>query len=177
MRRLVLDLLGYSHIVRAELKVAPVNVEAVLSTVMLNLQLAIESSGARITFDSLPTIAMDETQLIQLLQNLISNAIKYAGDNPPRIHISANQAGPDWVFSVRDQGIGLDMGYADQIFQIFKRLHGQKHPGTGVGLAVCKKIVERRGGNIWVESAPASGATFFFRIPADLKREPTPEGL
>jgi chemotaxis family two-component system sensor kinase Cph1 len=131
----------------------------------MNLQLAIESTGARITFDALPTIHMDETQLIQLLQNLISNAIKYRRSVPPEIHISAREAGPEWIFSMRDNGIGIDMKYADQIFAVFKRLHGRDYPGTGVGLAVCKKIVERRGGRIWVESVLGEGSTFYFAIP------------
>ncbi len=165
MRHLLLDLLGYSQVVRADLKLAPVDVAAVLSSALLNLQLAIQSSDARITFDPLPTVYMDETQFLQLLQNLIGNAIKYRSADPPRIHISAREAGPEWVFSVRDNGLGIDMQYADQIFSVFKRLHGHDYPGTGVGLAICKKIVERRGGRIWVESVPNSGSTFHFTVP------------
>jgi two-component system CheB/CheR fusion protein len=170
MRHLVLDLLGYSHVVRADLKLAPVSVGAALSGALMNLQLAIRSSDARITFDSLPTVYMDETQLVQLLQNLISNAIKYRNAEPPRIHISAREAGPEWVFSVRDNGAGIDMKYADQIFTVFKRLHGSDLPGTGVGLAICKKIMERRGGRIWVESELGKGSTFYFTVPNSTKQ-------
>jgi two-component system, chemotaxis family, CheB/CheR fusion protein len=171
MRQLVLDLLGYSQAAHAELRLAPVNAEAVLSTVLMNLQLAIQSTDARITFDPLPTIYMDGTQLTQLLQNLISNALKYRGEQPPQIHISAREEGGEWVFSVQDNGLGLDMRYAEQIFGIFKRLHGRKYPGTGIGLAVCKKIVERRGGRIWIESKPGEGSTFFFTLPINPKQD------
>jgi two-component system, chemotaxis family, CheB/CheR fusion protein len=165
MRHLVLDLLGYSQVVRSDIKVVPVNVEAALATVLLNLQMAVQSSNARITFDSLPLVYMDEVQLIQLLQNLVSNGIKYAGPEPPRIHISAREAGPEWIFSVQDNGLGLDMKYANQIFAVFKRLHGRDYPGTGIGLAICKRIIDRRGGRIWVESAVGKGSTFYFAIP------------
>jgi PAS domain S-box-containing protein len=171
MRQLVLDLLGYSQAVRAELKLAPVNVEAVLSTVLMNLQLAIQSTDARITFDPLPTVYLDGSQLTQLLQNLISNALKYRSAQPPQVHISAREEGPEWVFSVQDNGLGIDMRYAEQIFGVFKRLHGRKYPGTGIGLAVCRKIVERRGGRIWVESKPGEGSTFFFTIPKNSRQE------
>ncbi|HEY4360015.1 MAG TPA: chemotaxis protein CheB [Bryobacteraceae bacterium] len=165
MRQLVLDLLGYSHVVRADLHITRVSPEAALSVALMNLQMAIQASDARITFDHLPVVEMDETQLVQLLQNLISNSIKYRGPEPPQIHISAREAGPDWAFSVRDNGIGIDMKYADQIFAVFKRLHGGALPGSGVGLAICKKILERRGGRIWVESESGHGSTFHFTIP------------
>jgi light-regulated signal transduction histidine kinase (bacteriophytochrome) len=131
----------------------------------MNLQLAIESTHAVITFDSLPVVYADEPQMIRLLQNLIGNSIKYHGGEPPRIHISARQAGPEWVFSVKDNGIGIDPKYADQIFTVFKRLHGREYPGTGIGLAVCKRIVERHGGRIWVESKLSQGATFYVVLP------------
>jgi two-component system CheB/CheR fusion protein len=165
MRQLVLDLLGYSHVVRADLRIAPVSMEAALSVALLNLQMAIQTSDAAITFDHLPVVEMDETQLVQLLQNLISNSIKYRSAQRPEIHISAREAGPDWVFSVRDNGIGIDMKQADLIFAVFKRLHGNDVPGTGVGLAICKKILDRRGGRIWVESELGHGSTFYFTIP------------
>jgi light-regulated signal transduction histidine kinase (bacteriophytochrome) len=151
-------------VVRSDIKVVPVNVEAALATVLLNLQMAVQSSNARITFDSLPLVYMDEVQLIQLLQNLVSNGIKYAGPEP-RIHISAREAGPEWIFSVQDNGLGIDMKYANQIFAVFKRLHGRDYPGTGIGLAICKRIIDRRGGRIWVESAVGKGSTFYFAIP------------
>jgi light-regulated signal transduction histidine kinase (bacteriophytochrome) len=134
----------------------------------LNLQLALRSSDARITFDHLPIIEVDQTQFVQLLQNLITNSIKYRGAEPPRIHLSAREAGPEWVFSLKDNGIGIDRRYADHIFAVFKRLHGREYPGTGIGLAICKRIVERHNGRIWVESEPGKGSTFYFTVP---KRE------
>ena len=107
----------------------------------------------------------DEKQLAQLFQNLLSNALKFGGAQPPQIHISAKQADGDWVFSVRDHGIGIDPQYAERIFVIFQRLHTrEEYPGTGIGLAICKKIVERHGGRIWVESERGKGATFYFTM-------------
>jgi two-component system CheB/CheR fusion protein len=170
MRQLVLDLMGFSQVARAEMNFNEVSVEAALSTVLLNLQMAVQSSQARITFDHLPVIHGDEVQLLRLLQNLISNSIKYRSVEPPRVHLSVREAGPEWVFSVKDNGIGMEMKYADQIFTVFKRLHGREYPGTGIGLAVCKRIVERHGGRIWVESKPDDGATFYFTLPRRMKR-------
>ena len=171
MRQLVLDLLGFSQVARAEMNRSEVSVEAALSTVLLNLQMAIQSSRARITFDPLPAVYADETQVIRLLQNLIANSIKYRGEDVPAIHLSAQQAGDEWIFSVQDNGIGIDMRYADHIFSVFKRLHGREYPGTGIGLAICKRIVERHGGRIWVESKPAKGSTFHFTLPQAVKHK------
>jgi len=165
MRQLVLDLLGFAQVARSEMNRSEVSVEAALSSVLLNLQLAIESSQARISFDHLPVVFADGTQLAQLLQNLISNAIKYRGQAAPRIHLSAREAGPEWVFSIQDNGIGIDMKHAEHIFTVFKRLHGSKYPGTGVGLAICKRIIDRHNGRIWVESEPGAGSTFYFTLP------------
>jgi two-component system, chemotaxis family, CheB/CheR fusion protein len=170
MKQLVLDLMGFSQVARSEMNFSEVSVEGVLSTVLLNLQMAIQSSHARITFDHLPVVYADEIQMHRLLQNLISNAIKYQREEAPQIHLSVREAGSEWVFSVQDNGIGMEMKYADHIFTVFKRLHGREYPGTGIGLAICKRIVERHGGRIWVESQPNAGATFYFTLPRRMKR-------
>jgi two-component system, chemotaxis family, CheB/CheR fusion protein len=137
---------------------------AVLAKALLNLQAAIEESGAAITAGPLPTVVAEEVTLIQLFQNLISNSIKYRGDRTPSIHVSAEREGASWVFAVTDNGIGIDPQDAGRVFGMFKRLHGSEIPGTGIGLALCKKIVERQGGRIWVESETGQGATFKFTI-------------
>jgi signal transduction histidine kinase len=119
-----------------------------------------------VTYDPLPKVMADPLQLSQVLQNLISNAIKFHGDEKPHIYISAEQKGKEWVFSVSDNGIGIPAEHSERIFEIFQRLHNKKeYPGTGIGLATCKKIVERHGGRIWVKSEPGKGSTFYFTIP------------
>jgi chemotaxis family two-component system sensor kinase Cph1 len=129
-------------------------------------EIALKESGAIITHDDLPTVMADSSQLIRLLQNLISNAIKFRSQETPRIHISAKQKEDEWVFSFKDNGIGIEPKFSDQIFVMFQRLHTrQEYPGTGIGLATCKKIIERHGGRIWVESEFGKGSTFFFSIP------------
>jgi light-regulated signal transduction histidine kinase (bacteriophytochrome) len=141
--------------------------EDALQQALRNLSLTIQESAAIVTHDALPTIVMDETQLVQVFQNLIGNAIKYRGAEPPRVHLSAIRSGGDeWIFSVRDNGMGMEDKYFQRIFVLFQRLHGrQEFAGTGIGLAVCKKIVDRLGGRIWVESQPMRGSTFFFALP------------
>jgi light-regulated signal transduction histidine kinase (bacteriophytochrome) len=137
--------------------------------VLDSLQASVAAEHATVTFDPLPTVLGDATQLGQLLQNLVANAIKYRGKQPPRIHVSAAERPHEWLFSVRDNGIGIAPEYFERIFIIFQRLHTiEEYGGTGIGLAICKKIVERHGGRIWVESKPGEGTTFFFTIP---KRE------
>jgi chemotaxis family two-component system sensor kinase Cph1 len=135
---------------------------------MRNLQPTIASAQATLDRDPLPTLTVDATQAMQLFQNLIGNALKFHGDQPPRIHVGARREGQRWVFWVRDNGIGIDPRYFDRIFQIFQRLHTRRHyAGTGIGLAICKKIVERHGGAIWVQSQPEQGSTFYFSIPIE----------
>jgi signal transduction histidine kinase len=168
MDMLLGDLLTYSqHLGAKPASLQPVNAEAVLMGVLMNLQALIKETGAVVTHDPLPAeVASDFAQLSQLLQNLVSNAIKYRKpDAPPQIHISCHESNDEWTFSVRDNGLGIDPEYKEQIFGIFKRLHGREYPGTGMGLAICKKIVERHGGRIWVESARDQGSTFYFTIP------------
>ncbi|MCX6621670.1 MAG: ATP-binding protein, partial [Acidobacteria bacterium] len=137
----------------------------VVSNVLFNLQAAIAQSGAIVTSDPLPTLVAEEVMLVQLFQNLISNSIKYRGEEAPRIHVSAERDAGGWLFSVRDNGIGIDPQDTDRVFGMFKRLHGSDIPGTGIGLALCKKVVERQGGRIWVESEAGRGATFRFTVP------------
>jgi PAS domain S-box-containing protein len=166
MQQLINDLLTYSRVGTRGREFEPTDCEIILGQVLKNLQVAIEEKQAIITHDPLPVIMADNVQLGQLFQNLIGNAIKFQGTEPPRIHVSASLIGNAWVFSVCDNGIGIAPEYAERIFVIFQRLHTQeKYPGTGIGLALCKKIVERHGGHIWVESEPGKGATFYFTVP------------
>ena len=165
MDLLLNDLLAYSHQVKAQDSFAAVDAEAVLMGVLMNLDTAIKSSAAEITHDPLPEVYSDFGQLTQVFQNLISNSIKYRSEATPRIHVSCAESEDDWTFSVEDNGIGIDARYHEQIFGIFKRLHGREFPGTGIGLALVKRIIERHGGRIWVESEPGKGATFRFTIP------------
>jgi light-regulated signal transduction histidine kinase (bacteriophytochrome) len=167
MRKLINDLLTYSRVGTQGKGLFPTDSEAVLAQSVNNLKVTIEENGALVTHDPLPTVTADSSQLEQLLQNLIGNAIKFRGSEPPRIHLSASRNGKGWVFSVRDNGIGIAPEYSKRIFIIFQRLHSrQEYPGTGIGLAICKKIVERHGGHIWVESDAGKGATFRFTLPA-----------
>ena len=165
MQRLIQDLLAYSRVNTAGRQFEPTAMETVLKAALNNLTNAVKESQAVITHDPLPAVMGDDKQLAQLFQNLLSNAVKFGGAQPPRIHISAKQTDGEWLFSVRDHGIGLDPQYVDRIFVIFQRLHTRaEYPGTGIGLAICKKIVERHGGRIWVESELGKGATFYFTL-------------
>ncbi len=166
MQALIGDLLAYSRVSRPGLKADPIAAGDVVTHALKNLQVAITESGVRITHDPLPPIRGNQTQLAQLFQNLIGNAIKFRGERPPEIHIGVTRRADAVEFSVRDNGIGFDPKYAPKVFVIFHRLHARgKYPGTGIGLSICKKIVEQHGGRIWVESAPGVGTTFFFTIP------------
>jgi signal transduction histidine kinase len=166
MDMLLSDLLTYSQHVGSKAPIfQQVSAEAVLTGVLMNLNASIRETGATVTHDPLPTdITSDFAQLSQVFQNLVSNAIKYRGPEKPKIHIGVKETDDEWIFSVTDNGLGIEDAYKDQIFGIFKRLHGREFPGTGMGLAICKKIVERHGGRIWVESEPPNGSTFAFSI-------------
>jgi len=167
MRRLINDLLEYSRVGTQGKALEPTNCEALFDEAVANLATAIEQNGAVVTRDHLQTVMADASQLTQLFQNLIGNAIKFHGEEPPRVHVSAERSGKEWVFSVEDNGIGIDSNYYNRIFVIFQRLHSRsEYPGTGIGLAICRKIVERHGGRIWVDSELGKGATFYFTIPA-----------
>jgi light-regulated signal transduction histidine kinase (bacteriophytochrome) len=167
MQRLIQDLLEYSRAGTNGKAVREISSENALKAAVRNLQAVVEESGAIVTHDSLPAITTNDAQLIQVFQNLVGNAIKYHGPEAPRVHVSAGKnGGREWVFSVQDNGLGIDRQYFDRIFVLFQRLHGREEfSGTGIGLAICKKIVERQGGRIWVESQPERGSTFHFALP------------
>ncbi|WP_035992723.1 ATP-binding protein [Leptolyngbya sp. KIOST-1] len=168
MRTLINDLLTYSRVGTQGRTLKLTNSTEAVEQAIANLKLTIEESGASVVYDGLPSIRADPTQLTQLFQNLIGNGIKFRSAAPPHIEIKASQQGEVWLFAVQDNGIGLDPQYADQIFVIFQRLNNRiNYPGTGIGLAVCKKIVERHGGKIWVQSKPNQGSTFYFTIPPE----------
>jgi PAS domain S-box-containing protein len=165
MQALISDLLTYSRVDRQEKSFNLTNLDEILGQVLLNLKLAIVDSGAVITHDPLPVMMGDEIQLGQLLQNLIGNAIKFRGEKPPRIHVSSKQNANGWQISVQDNGIGISPEHRERVFLIFQRLHTTaEYPGTGIGLAVCKKIVEGHGGRIWIESPPEGGSTISFTL-------------
>ena len=166
MQRLIEDLLCYSRVGTRGKPFEPTDCNAVFEQTLVNLQAAIAESGAEITRTDLPTLPADGSQLEQLFQNLLSNAIKFRHKSPPRIRVAAEIEGDQWVFSIADNGIGIEPRFAERIFAIFQRLHTRReYPGTGIGLAICKKIVERHGGRIWMRSSPGQGTTFYFTLP------------
>ncbi|HYW19338.1 MAG TPA: GAF domain-containing protein [Nodularia sp. (in: cyanobacteria)] len=176
MQSLINDLLNYSRVTSRGQPIVEVDFETIFERAIANLKFTIEESGAIITHDPLPVVMADPSQLTQVLQNLIGNAIKFQGESPLKIHLGAMKAEQteeqlptppnEWLFSVSDNGIGIESQYTERIFVIFQRLHGRsKYPGTGIGLAICKKIIERHGGRIWVESKPSQGSIFYFTIP------------
>ncbi|MBN1430694.1 MAG: GHKL domain-containing protein [Anaerolineae bacterium] len=167
MKRMINDLLAYSRVTSVGQPLELTNCEDVLADALANLEIAIKEGNALITHDPLPTVMGNRTQLTAIFQNLIGNAIKFRGQQQPCIHVSADHKENEWLFSVRDNGIGIDPEHWEKIFAIFGRLHSQdKYPGSGIGLAICKKVVEHHGGRIWVESQPGHGTTFFFTISA-----------
>jgi light-regulated signal transduction histidine kinase (bacteriophytochrome) len=166
MRELLADLLAYAEVgAKTDAPVQIVDLNVVLEKVKQNLRASLDDTGALVTSDPLPTICAWEAHFVPLFQNLIGNAIKYRRDEPPRIHISARQVDGALRFAVADNGIGIAPDYHQKIFVPFKRLHGKNTPGTGIGLAICQRVVERYGGRIWVESAVGQGATFSFTAP------------
>jgi PAS domain S-box-containing protein len=167
MTGLVDSLLAYSRVLNDEkVRWAPVSLQSIVEWATMNLHTAIAESQASITSDEMPTLTADRALLVQLFQNLISNAIKYRNPaEPPQVHVSAQRTGNEWIVAVRDNGIGIEQKYAERIFGVFKRLHGKEIPGTGIGLAIAKRIVERHRGRIWVKSQPGEGSTFYIALP------------
>ena len=167
MQHLIEDLLAFSRVGTRGAPLVPTELPAVLRATLDTLHAALEESGAKVTADDMPTVVADAGQVAQLLTNLIGNALKFRGAEAPRVHVGAERIDRMWSISVRDNGIGIAPEYFDRIFVIFQRLHSrEEYAGTGVGLAICKKIVERHGGRIWVESTPGQGARFTFTLPS-----------
>jgi light-regulated signal transduction histidine kinase (bacteriophytochrome) len=177
MQRLIRDLLEYSRVRTSPLESRVADAAAAFDTAVANLKTSIDSADAVVTRSALPEVAADSTLLVQLLQNLIGNALKFRKPNErPTVTVSATAREREWVFSVGDNGIGLEPQFAERIFVIFKRLHGRDaYPGTGIGLAICKKIVERHSGRIWVESELGKGSVFYFSLPrnASARKDPS----
>jgi hypothetical protein len=166
MQALIDGLLDYSRVAESRGPTGRADCEAALSLALGNLRLAIEESGAVVTRDPLPTVLGDQLQLAQVFQNLIDNAVKFRGREPPSIHIGAHHGDTEVTFRVCDNGIGIEPAHAERIFLMFQRLHPRSaYPGTGIGLALSKKIIEQSGGRMWVESRLGAGATFFFTLP------------
>lgn len=167
MQALIEGLLAYSRVGRHGNPIVATDSQAAFDQALANLEAAIAECDAVITHGPLPIVPADGVQLVQLFQNLIGNAVKYRGDRQPEVHVAALRREKDWLFSVRDNGIGIEPKYTNRIFVIFQRLHTRsEYPGTGIGLSLCKRIVEHHGGHIWVESEPGVGSTFFFTLPA-----------
>ena len=166
MQALIKDLLAYSRVGAKSKEFAPVNCEHIFNCTISSLKAAIDECNSIVTHDALPVVMANETQLEEVFMNLIGNAIKYNRAAKPWVHVSAAQRGNEWLFSVRDNGIGIAPKYCDRIFVIFQRLHGKtEYPGTGIGLAICKKVIENHGGRIWVESEQGKGSAFYFTLP------------
>ncbi|MCL4855260.1 MAG: hybrid sensor histidine kinase/response regulator, partial [Bryobacteraceae bacterium] len=165
MQNLLRAMRQYWQAVEEPENLKPTDSSRALEEALKNLEPMIQLSGAVVTHDALPEVFCNTSWMTQLFQNLIGNAIKYRSDAAPRIHVSADRIGAEWLFSVTDNGIGIESQYLTRIFGIFKRLHGNKFPGEGIGLALCSKIVERCGGRIWAESEQGRGSTFKFTLP------------
>ena len=177
MQRLINDLLAFSRVGRANVTFQPVDLATVLEQALRQLAAALEDSGAEVTHEPLPVVAGDFGLLVQLFQNLIGNAVKFRGEQAPRVHIGCRTQGERVELSCTDNGIGIEPQYADRIFVIFQRLHAKEaYDGTGIGLALCKKIVEHHGGRIWLDTPSGTGTSFRFTLPAMMSSEPVPPG-
>jgi signal transduction histidine kinase len=176
MQTLVQDLLALSRVGTRGKDLELVRLAETVDRAVANLEFAIQENGALVSYDELPEVMADSLQMMQLFQNLIGNGIKFKGAEPPRVHISAARNGKEWTVSVRDNGIGFEPQYAERIFAVFQRLHSRdEYQGNGIGLAICRKIVERHQGRIWAESTPGSGTAFYFTMPADGVPEARPK--
>lgn len=174
MQKLVQDLLAFSRVGRQGMALQSTDCNAVLQASLRNLEAAIQEGGATVTHDQLPVVIADSTQLVQVFQNLLGNALKFRGADPPMIHVSVEPKANEWMFSVADNGIGIATEDAESVFVIFRRLHTrEEYPGSGIGLSICKKIIEQHGGRIWVESEPGHGSTFKFTLPVIATRRRT----
>jgi PAS domain S-box-containing protein len=173
MQALIMDLLAYSRVGTHSHPFTAIDCNEIMKDVLANLTVAISESGANVTHEPLPTVTADDSQLSQVFQNLIGNALKFRAEGrTPEVRVTVRRDGADWIFGVADNGIGIEPQYYERVFRVFQRLHTRaRYPGTGIGLAICKKIVERHGGRIWIESQPDRGTTFFFTLP---ERTPTP---
>jgi len=167
MQQLINDLLAYSRVGTRGRPFGPTNMEDAFQTAKSNLKVAMEEGGGEVTCNPLPTVTADEGQMIQVFQNLIGNALKFRRGDPPKVHVSAEQKEGEWVFAVRDNGIGIEAQYLPRIFAVFQRLHRDEYPGTGMGLAIADRIVRRHGGKMWAASRPGKGSTFYFTIPME----------
>jgi light-regulated signal transduction histidine kinase (bacteriophytochrome) len=177
MQRLIEDLLTYSRVGTSDYELEPVDCDALVDDTLAGMRATIGDTGAIVTHEGLPTVQGDESQLRQLFQNLISNGIKFVKDDTPRIEVSAEREGRAWRFSIADNGIGIDPQHADRIFAVFKRLHSREaYAGSGIGLSICKRIVERHHGRIWVEPNDGGGSRFCFTIPDSEAAESTTAG-
>ena len=166
MQDLINDLLSYSRVTTKAKEPKPTDCHVIMKRVLASLKTAIDDAKVQLRFGTLPVLLADHTQLVQLFQNLIGNAIKFRSEHQPLVVIDAIPEGDFWLFSISDNGIGIEPKYFERIFEIFKRLHSrEKYPGTGMGLATCKKIVERHGGRIWLQSTLGQGTTFYFTLP------------
>jgi chemotaxis family two-component system sensor kinase Cph1 len=167
MQSLLADMVDYWAAGAGEYEPSRTDMEAVLRQALLCAEKQMMKRGAVVTQDPLPAVAGDFESLTKVFHHLIENAIEYCGAASPRVHISARRVDPDWVFSVADNGPGIEPAFQGRVFEVFKRLHGREYPGNGLGLAFCKKAIERQGGRMWMESTPGAGSTFYFTLPAE----------